>query len=532
MSSGQFTTPRPPARATSTRVPRALVGLALVALGVGGFLAGRAAPTSRVEVVSPAAPVNQGALDPTDIRANNSPSVASNPRNSRQMAVVNRVDSPSFSCRLHLSADAGRTWAESALPQPAGEEPRCFAPDLAYGADGRLHVSFVTLAGVANAPHAGWLVTSSDAGRTFSVPVRTMGEYGFGVRIAADPIDASRLYVAWLAGIDIGTLAFPDTGYPINLARSDDGGSTWSEPVRVSPPDRKRVVAAAIVARARGRVLVSYLDVGGDSLDYHGAHEGRGGPPYSGPWKLVVARSDDAGTTWDETEAEASLVPTTRFVVFTPPVPSLAASADGRKVYLAFTDGRLGDADVWVWASIDGGATFAPPRRVNDTPAGDGRTQDLVAIAVDPRGRLVVMYNDRRRDPHDARAEVSMQWSSDGGLTFTPRSSVGGGRFDTRVGAGIERDLPDLGSRAGLVSNEEGAVAVWTDTRAGNDVSLKQDLARALVEVADPVLSPAMASYVRGASAVAALAGLALLLVAGTRPGRARARPAQGSTRG
>lgn len=529
MSSDQFTTPVPRARAASTRAPRALLGLALVALGTGAVLVGRATPSNRMEVVAPATPVNQGALDPTDIRANNSPSVAANPRDPRQLAVVNRVDGPALSCRLHLSADAGRTWTESPLPQPAGEEPRCFAPDVAYGADGRLHVSFVTLAGVANAPHAGWLVSSADAGRTFSAPVRTMGEYGFGVRIAADPVDASRLYLAWLAGIDVGTLAFPDTGYPINLARSDDGGATWSEPVRVSPPARQRVVAAAIVARPGGRVLVSYLDVGDDSLDYHGAHEGTGGPPYDGPWKLVVARSDDAGTSWDQTEAESSLVPTTRFVVFTPPIPSLAASADGRSVYLAFADGRLGDADVWVWASADGGVTFATPRRVNDTAEGDGRTQDLAAVAVSPGGRLDVIYNDRRGDPDDVQAEVSMQWSSDGGVTFTPRSAISGGSFDTRVGAGIERDLPDLGSRAGLVSTGKGAVVVWTDTRAGNDVSLKQDVARALAEVADPVLPPAAASYVRAGGAAVAVAGLVLLLVAGPWAKRRRAYTAQES---
>lgn len=501
-----------------TQSGRGLLGLALLALGVGGFLVGLSAPTDFVRLQDPAAPVNDGALDPLDLRANNSPTLARNPREPLQLAVSSRVDSPMFACRLHLSADGGRTWTESAVPQPAGEEPKCFAPDVAYGADGRLHLSFVTLAGVANAPHAAWLASSADGGRTFTTPVRTMGEYAFGVRVAADPVDASRLYLVWLAGADVGTLAFPGTGYPINIARSDDGGATWSEPVRVSPRSRSRVVAAAVVARPSGRVLVSYLDVGDDSLDYHGAHQGRGGEPYQGAWKIVVARSGDGGTTWAETEAESHLVPTTRFVVFTPPIPSLAATVDGRQVYVAFADGRLGDSDVWVWRSADGGVTFTGARRVSDTPERDGRTQDRAAISVNSSGRLDVLYLDRRNDPADVLGELAMQWSADGGLTFSPSRMVSGGRFDTRIGSGNERDLADLGSRSGLVSDRRGAVAVWTDTRAGNDVSIKQDLARVVVEMKDPALTDASASSLQGAGIVVATIGLVLTVPLLVRP--------------
>lgn len=486
---------------------RLLVGLALVALGGGGFLVG-SSPTGPVRLTVAATPVNAGALDSTDIRANNSPSIARSPRDSQRLAVVNRVDSPAFTCRLHLSADGGRTWVESGLPQPAGEEPKCFAPDLAYGADGRLHVSFVTLAGVGNTPHAGWVTSSADGGVTFSPPARTMGQYGFGVRIAADPADPARLYLAWLAATDVATLAFPDTGYPINLARSDDGGATWSPPVRVSPPTRARVVAAAVVARPDGRVLVSYLDLGNDALDYAGAHQGRGGDPYPGEWKLVVARSSDRGQTWAESEAESAVVPTARFIVFTPPIPSLAASADGRDVYVAFADGRQGDADIWLWASADGGATFRARQRVNGTPVNDGGTQERAALSVSPNGRVDILYDDRRADPDDVMAEVSLQNSSDRGASFTDRVAVSGGRFDTRIGFGAERGLPDLGSRSGLVSTDTGTVAVWTDTRAGNEVSLKQDLARAIVGITDPVLTPGLATALQLAGITVGLIGI------------------------
>ena len=57
---------------------------------------------------------------------------------------------------------------------------------------------------------------------------------------------------------------------------------------------------------------------------------------------------------------EPDLVPTERFIAFTPPFPSLAVDRDdGGRVYASFQDGRLGDADVWLWASEDEGAASA-----------------------------------------------------------------------------------------------------------------------------------------------------------------------------
>jgi hypothetical protein len=53
--------------------------------------------------------------------------------------------------------------------------------------------------------------------------------------------------------------------------------------------------------------------------------------------------------------------------------------------------------------------------------------------------------------------------------------------FDSRIGFGSERGLPDLGSRLALLSSERRALAVWSDTRAGTEASNKQDLAAASV---------------------------------------------------
>ena len=469
----------------------AVVGLALVALGVGALLVASSLDQGGPRAVGANTAVAAGADDPRDIRAHNSPTVAVNPTNADNLVVVNRVDTPSFSCAVHASFDAGATWAPTKVPFPDGEElpERCFAPDAAFTADGKLHVSFVTLAGAGNVPHAAWVASSSDGGATLNNPVRVTGSHAFQVRLAADPSDARRLYLSWLQARDVAVLGFPEEGNPVVVARSDDAGSTWSAPVVVSDPARTRVLAPSVVVAPGGGVHVLYLDLADDRLDYHGAHEGKGGPPHAGPWSLVTARSTDAGATWAETVVDDGLVPTERIVAFFPPAPALAV--DEERVYVAYHDGRAGVADVWLWASADAGATFGPPRRVNDTPARDATSQYLPAFAVAPSGRLDVVYYDRRADTGNVMNEVSLQFSYDDGRTFGPRVRLSDRAFDSRIGFGSERGLPDLGSRLALVATDHGSLALWADTRAGSEASNKQVLAQAVVvHVAAPLPAP------------------------------------------
>lgn len=483
---------------------RAVLAAALLAVAAGLALIGTTLPAAGATVVTRGLPVNASAADARDFSAHNSPVLARHPSDPRMLALVNRVDAPVFSCALHTSTDDGASWQARPIPFPAGEErpERCYAPDAVFGPDGTLYVFFVTLKGFGNTPNAGWTVTSTDGGQTFSVPRKALGPLAFQARLAADPEQDGRLWLTWLQVGQVGTFAFPEPGNPILAARSDDGGSTWSAPEQVSPPARERVLAPSVAASG-DRLSVLYLDIGRDSLDYAGGHEGRGGEPYPGPWSLVLARSADAGATWSQTVVDDAVVPAQRFVVFLPPAPSLAV--DGGRVHVAFTDGRLGDADVLVWTSSDGGASFGPGRRVNDTPEGDGSAQYLPQLALAPGGRLDVVYYDRRADPDDAHNEVSLQSSTDGGASFGPRMLLSDRSFDARIGPGSERDLTDLGSGLGLVSGDERALAVWTDTRAGTEASGKQDLARAVVAFQPPSALRSALPWLAGLVAVAAV---------------------------
>lgn len=199
----------------------------------------------------------------------------------------------------------------------------------------------------------------------------------------------------------------------------------------------------------------------------------------------MLARSVDRGATWREVEVDGAVVPTQRILVFLPPAPSLAVDPTRGRVYVAFHDGRHGDADVLLWRSTDRGATFSAPVRVNDTPPGDGASQYLPRLALAPGGRLDVAYYDRRRDHADVRNEVSLQSSSDGGRSFGASTRLSTTAFDSRVGFGGEGGA-DLGTRLGLLSGDGEVLALWADTRRGTVRDVRQDIALAAVRVVAP----------------------------------------------
>ena len=503
---------------------------ALVLTGLGAVILSTAFDTpATARTVGRNAPINAGASQATDIRSNNSPTLVRNPTSVRNLVVTNRVDTPRFGCAQHASFDGGATWTEARIPLPKGEEPKCFGPDAAFAPDGTLYVSFVTLKGRGNVPNAGWIARSADGGRTFSKPVRTLGPLAFQVRLAVDPNDSRRVYQTWLQGSDIGFLKFAKPGNPIRVARSDDGGATWGSPTRVSSPARGRSIAPTPTVGSDGKLYVLYLDLRGDQLDYEGAHRGEGGPPYPGPFSLVLARSVDEGKTWAESVVDDRIVPIDRFVVLFPPFPSIAVAPDGR-VYAAFHDARLGDPDVLVWSLAKGSDDWGKATRVNDTPKRDRTWQYLPQLAVAPNGRLDITYYDRRADrERDVMNHVSLQSSFDEGESFVSPLRLSSQPFSSRVGFGSKNNLPTLGSRLALVSTDDRALAVWTDTRAGTVATNKQDLARGVAAFSQPDrLSPAaeaglryggIALMVLGLGVLAAsLAGLRTGAVPSTRP--------------
>lgn len=499
--------------------PRSVLAAVLVFAGAAALLAAMVFEgRSGADLSGRNVPVNAGATDEGNINANNSPTLAQNPRRPANLVVVNRVDTPAYACGLQVSESRGSKWSSVEVPIPPGEEPKCFAPDVTFAADGTLYMTYLTLRGNGNTPNAVWFVSSADGGRTLSKPRKVAGRFRFQVRLTADPKRPKRLYMTWLQAADVGPLRFVGPGNPIEVTRSDDGGATWGKPVRVSDSGRGRVLAPAPAVGPDGALYVLYLDVGNDRLDYEGVHEGSKGPAYDGRFALVLGRSADGGESWQESVVDDRVVPTRRFIAFLPPFPSLAVDPRNGRIFAAFEDGSLSPSDVHVWSLARGASEWEGPARVNDTPARDGTSQYLAKLAVAPDGRLDVAYYDRRNDSTNRFNDVSVQSSSDAGKSFTPKVALTDRSFDSRIGAGSERGLPDLGNRLGLVSEDAGVLAAWTDTRAGDEGSNKQVITFASGAPASSTgPSEPVREALRYGGMALLLAGLVLLLSASGR---------------
>jgi predicted amidohydrolase len=190
------------------------------------------------------------------------------------------------------------------------------------------------------------------------------------------------VYAAWAD--------FRNYNWDIFLARSDDGGASWGTNVRVDDfPDLERLNERPVIGLdRRGPVHVAWTDLRAREPDTNVFH----------------ARSDDRG---------ASFAPSRQLddskVGFDPDTdtptnqwhPALAV--DGRRLFVAWQDNRLGNDDVFFTTSTDGGATFAPAERVDDTGAGTSE-QARPQIAVTGQGRkrrCYVVWEDDRNGTSD-----------------------------------------------------------------------------------------------------------------------------------
>ena len=446
------------------------------------------------------------------IDVSNSPTIAYNPAREGNVVVTYRKDRPGYDALISYSFNGGESWEQSVLPLPQGitgctasqGAPCPFAPDVTFAPDGTMYVVYVNLVGNGNRPDNLWISTSTDGGRTLSLPTRIAGALTFQQRVTVDP--KGPLYVTYLQANEVGFLRFADPPPRIVTVRSDDGGKTFGAPVPVSDANRPRVLAPSPVIDRDGQLVVMYQDMKGNRRDY----EYTEGPPAEPPLSLVLTRSTDGGRTFAPGEEfETDLLLTRRFLPFLPEVPQLAISPDGT-LYATWADGRDGDDDVFLRSSSDGGRSWTAPIKVNDNGA-DGTAQFLPKVAVGPGDRISVVFLDGRGDPRDKKLlEAWLATSTDGGKTFD-NIRLSTKPFDESIGPTFgELYGTDFGTRLGLASGGGKLYASWVDTSAGTPATGRQDVNFAVVDLPSggnrgPVLAGTLGLAVIGAGAVLAM---------------------------
>jgi len=332
----------------------------------------------------------------------------------------------------------------------------------------------------------------------FGTAVRVSPSDGATTRAEAPDVAAKgrRVFVVWHAWSE---------GLPfVQLAVSNDGGTTFGSPVSVSGRTPGSVAELHPAVAIRGRNLVVAWQEFRDGLDDdHGrimlARFDVRGRPRGAPIRVDDA---DAGA-WNPTVAFAGRVPVVAWVDerdrgpggevlehvyvaraqpgiagFDPalridgglPVPlashldnewnpSIAASRD--RVHVAWVDFQDYNWDVFSATSVDGGRSFAPAVRVDDHPDFE-RIHGHPAIAA-TRGGVHIAWTDLRGRAADTN--VLFASSSDAGDAFSPNRALddASSGFDPNTGTPSNQWDPDV------VASGDRLFAVWQDDREGNN---------------------------------------------------------------
>jgi hypothetical protein len=341
------------------------------------------------------------------------------------------------------TTDGGRTWRRSVIGvgfcATGSRTPfRVTDPWVSVGADGRVYALASSSA-----------TTSSDGGAHWTAPValtvptaRTLPDKG---SLTADPVRAGIAYAVW------ARFVIPSRGPPVQsdamLAKTTNGGRTWSSPKVILPRGRDAgSIASVIVPDPRRSRL------------YHFAFWQVGVvPSVRRPGRLVVQSSSDGGASWSppRTIAQAYTVALASREAFSGnkirtgfAVPSFAVDRRTGALYATWQDARFSGRrfdQIAFASSRNGGRTWSRPRRISRPSV-----QAFVpVVAVAQAGTLGVAFYETAagRSRHPTATRYVLATSRDGGRTFAPRKV--GPTFDLAA-APLMQSVPELAVPPGL----------------------------------------------------------------------------------
>lgn len=236
------------------------------------------------------------------------------------------------------------------------------------------------------------VAASHDGGSTFGEPVVVSPPKTPVRSMAASPTQVAvgpggEVYVLYLESTPRDSGGFPFGLSTMWLSRSEDGGTSFSEPVAVTDEAGEGVVtstemATLFVARD-GDLFVSFLD-------YRDAIRApRAGRPSRPETQLRITRSADGGRSWSPSvlvAPQAGECSGTQAAQGTAENPLLVTTRSG---WLESEGGSEPIRDPIVAVSTDDGGTFAPPRKISDDGFKTGGCPDVTAgLAADGRGRV------------------------------------------------------------------------------------------------------------------------------------------------
>ena len=305
-------------------------------------------------------------------------------------------------------------------------------PFVAVTTSGVEYVAFSGSGGAARGTDI-FFTKSTDAGRTWSVPLRVNDDAGAAAQ------GSPTIRIAGNNTIDIVWTDSRAGTNDIYFAWSADAGATFSANKRVNDVVGKAQFKSDMAVDSQGRVHVIWEDLrngGAGKADIFVASSADGGQSFNAS---VRVNDGPAGTT-----AQSR--------------PRIVA-APNETLYAAWDDARNAGSrgrDIYFSQSMDHGSTWSANVPVNDDT---GMTDQMdVALAVDAAGTLYTAWADSRNV--DTAPDIYATRSTDAGTTFAANVKV-----NDDAGSGWQ-DFPRIQANGGVVR------VVWADGRTSGSTSI------------------------------------------------------------
>ncbi len=323
-------------------------------------------------------------------------------------------------------ATPGGTWQKLLDLLPGEPGVTLLDPDMAFGSSKEVALAYQWRRQNPRTKQIR-LARSDDGGKTwtqFSTAVEGSGK-GFTPKLGWGR--GRSLVVVW------ADERRTDRAWDMYARRSPDGGDTWEPEQLLSRfPQVNRndlFVRPEMIGDGQDRFWVVWL----------GLRNGRS--------SFYLSRSADGGRTWTDPVAlsgESQSVFGQRLV------------RAGERLLLLWLDSRTGKDRVYAVTSGDGGVTWTSPTRVDHLPAGSLTSAVSPAVVMGPDAEAFVAWHDGR----NGRDDIFIGRSADGGRTW--------GTEDIRL------DMDEAGTAASrsprIARAEDGRLAVtWEDDRAGHE---------------------------------------------------------------
>lgn len=249
------------------------------------------------------------------------------------------------------SIDNGATWS-APIPISAAVSVHDFFPEVVAASPGVFVVAWMSYDLAATDPDHDILFSrSTDGGVTWSAPAPLNTD-------ASSPADFQKQDTyPTLASDGAGTVVatWNDQSFPlpwhILVARSTDGGATWSDPQSIESPEPRGNDMPFIAHDGAGTWMIAWSSFSGEYQER----------------RLRLARSTDAGSTWSlvpASDIDGSLGPTYGFR------NRIAGEPAGNWVVTWESHSILGpDVDIFMMQSFDRGLTWQSPRALNSLAA-------------------------------------------------------------------------------------------------------------------------------------------------------------------